>query len=236
VSERLREGGVDPAIVRTIWSTVDTEALKPSASRDALREAFGVSSGTKLLLAAAHLTHRKGLDIALRALSRCVADETDGVSDAVLWVAGDGPERSALEALVAELELGARVRFLGSRQDIPDLLAAADLLLMPSRSEGLGIAALEAMAAGLPVLGCRVGGLGQAVVDGRTGLLVPPEDIGALADALARLLADDPMRQRLGREGPVRIAEGFRAEQMVEAYEALYCEMLAVGTAAEGAR
>jgi glycosyltransferase involved in cell wall biosynthesis len=227
VSAHLREGGVDPAIVRTIWSTVDGAVLQPSVPRDDLRVSFGISSANKLLLVAAHLTRRKGVDIALRALSRYLAEKEGGAAEVVLWIAGDGPERPMLEELAADLKLGAHVRFLGRREDMPDLLAAADLLIMPSRSEGLGIAALEAMAAGLPVLGCRVGGLGEAVVDGRTGVLVPPDDVDALAKALDRLLGDDHLRHALGREGPVRIGEGFTADQMVEAYESLYGEMLA---------
>ncbi|MDG2148434.1 MAG: glycosyltransferase family 4 protein [Planctomycetota bacterium] len=229
VSDRLREGGVDPAIVSTIWSAVDRSALQPSASREVLRESLGLSNDCKVLLAAAHLTQRKGIDLALRALSHCLAEQQSDAPEVVLWIAGDGPERPALEKLAVELKLGSHVRFLGRREDMSDLLAVADLLMMPSRAEGLGIAALEAMAVGLPVLGCRVGGLGEAVVDERTGVLVPPDDVDALAKGLMRLLEDEHLRHALGREGPVRIDEGFTATQMVAAYESLYAEIVAAG-------
>jgi glycosyltransferase involved in cell wall biosynthesis len=144
-----------------------------------------------------------------------------------LWIAGQGPARPALEKLARELRLEDRVRFLGQRSDVADLLSACDVFILPSRHEGLGVAALEAMAAGRPIVATRVGGLAEAVVHERTGLLVPPEDPAALATALARLLRDPALRARLGAEGPARIAEGFRADDLVEAYERLYGEVLA---------
>jgi glycosyltransferase involved in cell wall biosynthesis len=119
------------------------------------------------------------------------------------------------------------VRFLGVRDDIGDLLAAADVVVLPSRREGLGNAALEAMGAGRAVVASAVGGLGEAVVDGRTGLLVPAEDAPALAAALERVVRDPDLRNRLAAEGPRRIAEGFLPEQMVSAYERLYQDVLA---------
>jgi glycosyltransferase involved in cell wall biosynthesis len=144
-----------------------------------------------------------------------------------LWIAGEGPERSALESRAAALGVAARVRFLGRREDKADLLAACDLLVLPSRREGLGVAALEAMACGRAVVASRVGGLADAVVHERTGLLVAPEDPDALAAALARLTRDAGLRARLGAAGPGRIAEGFSAAQMCDAYARLYREILA---------
>jgi glycosyltransferase involved in cell wall biosynthesis len=150
----------------------------------------------------------------------------------VALIAGDGPARGELEAAARAAGLGERARFLGARDDKARLLAACDVFCLPSRHEGLGVAALEAMAAGRAVVATRVGGLGEAVVDGRTGLLVPPDDPLALAEALARVLGDRELRERLGRAGPERIGEGFRAEQMVAAYEELYRAVLSGGHAA----
>jgi len=119
------------------------------------------------------------------------------------------------------------VKFLGTREAVADLFRACDVFVMPSRREGLGIACLEAMAAERPVIASRVGGLGDAVVHERTGLLVPPEDPQALADAIARMIRDPDLRARLGAAGPDRVAEGFLPEQMVTAYQDLYLEVLA---------
>src|SRR5205085_7244813 len=101
--------------------------------------------------------------------------------------------------------LGDAVRFVGFRTDLDACLAAADVAVLPSLQEGLGVAALEAMAAARPVVASRVGGLGEAVVHGETGLLVPPADPGALAAALARLIGDPALRVRLGAAGRARV-------------------------------
>jgi len=219
VAHRLAEGGVPASLVRTIPSAVDLAALTPRVGRVGTRAAEGLAPDAPLLLSLANLVWRKGLDVLLRALARLPERPC-------LWIAGDGPERGALENLAAELGVSSRVRFLGARADVADLLAACDVLVLPSRLEGLGVAALEAMAAGRPVVASRVGGLADAVVEGRTGLLVAADDPPALAAALERLLENAPLRSALGAAGPGRLSEGFLAEQMVESYESLYREVL----------
>jgi glycosyltransferase involved in cell wall biosynthesis len=223
VAEALLEGGVEPGRIRTIPSAVDPAALRPRRTRDALRAEQGLGPGEPLLLALAALVRRKGLDVLLDALARLAA----AGPPPRLWIAGEGPERAALERQAARAGLGERVRFLGRREDAADLLAACDVFVMPSRREGLGVAALEAMAAGRPVVASRVGGLAAAVQEGGTGLLVPPEDPAALASALSTLLGDATLRARLGAAGPARVVAAFGAEAMVEAYEKLYREILA---------
>jgi glycosyltransferase involved in cell wall biosynthesis len=222
VQARLREGGVPPSMIRLIGSAVDPDTLYPQRGRAATRAALGVANDAVCMLVVAALVRRKGIDVLLQALA--------GVAQhglrPQLWIAGKGPERAALEKQAREAGLGERVRFLGERRDVADLLAACDLFILPSRREGLGVAALEAMAAGRAVLATGVGGLGEAVVHERTGLLVAPEDPAALEAALARLLRDPALRARLAAQGPARIAEGFRADGMVSAYEDLYFEVL----------
>lgn len=225
VRERLILGGVAPEITRVISSAVDPEALRPRAERSATRAREGLAEDTPCLLALAALVERKGIDVLLEAIARLDAH----LPQPVLWIAGDGPERGALERRAGALGLAARVRFLGRRDDAADLLAACDVFALPSRLEGLGVAALEAMAAGRPVLASAVGGLAEAVAHEKTGLLVPPDDPGALCAALARLLEDPALRKRLGDAGPARVRERYSAERMVEAYEALYAEVLAEG-------
>ena len=113
-------------------------------------------------------------------------------------IIGGGRREAELRQLAAELGLGPRVNFLGQRRDIPDLLAAMDILVLPSYSEGVSLALLEAMAAGLPVIATAVGGLPEVVTDEVNGLLIPPRDAEALARALDRLLADPDFARRLG--------------------------------------
>lgn len=225
VAECLAAGGVPRERIGVIPEAVDFRRIAPLRGRDAVRAAEGATTGGVVLLAMAALVRRKGLDVLLDAVAALAGN---GMRPAV-WLAGDGPERGALAAQAERLGLGAQVRFLGYRRDVGDLLAACDILVLPSRREGLGNAALEAMGAGRPVVASAVGGLAEAVIDGRTGLLVPPEDTAALGAALERLLRDEGLRGRLGAAGPSRIGEGFLPEQMVAAYERLYGEIIAGG-------
>jgi len=222
VADCLVAGGVPPSRIELVPSAVDGARLRPRRARSAVRVGEGVEADDCVLLALAALVQRKALDVLLDAVA---ALAVRGLRPRV-WIAGDGPERGALEAQAARLGLGGQVGFLGQRDDVGDLLAAADVVVLPSRREGLGVAALEAMAAARPVVASAVGGLGDAVVEGRTGLLVPPNDAAALAMALERVLRDDALRARLGAAGPARIAEGYLPEQMVGEYERIYREAI----------
>lgn len=223
VARRLEQGGVDPARIVLIPSSIDPALVQPRRGRAALRSELGLAAEEPVFLVLAALVHRKGIDVLLDALAQLPHPPA-------LLIAGEGEERARLEAQAGRLGL-AGVRFLGRREDKGDLLAACDVLVLPSRLEGLGVAALEAMAAGRAVVATDVGGLGEAVVDGETGLLVPPEDRSALAEAVGRLAGDPALRAALGAGGPARVAQGYHAERMVAAYEALYREVLA-GSAA----
>lgn len=219
----LTEGGVPDERVERIYSSIDPAELVPRADPAHVRGAERVGADEVVILCLAGLVARKGLDVLLQALALMAEEE---IRPAV-WIAGDGPERDALEAQRRQLGLGRGVRLIGARRDVPDLLAACDLTVLPSRREGLGVAALESMAAGRAVVASRVGGLQETVVDGRTGFLVPPENPRALADALAKLCSDSKLRREMGAQGRERVAEGFLAQQMVAAYLDLYGRILA---------
>lgn len=234
VARCLEEGGVDRARVAVVPSTIDPRRVAPVRGRAAARAALGLEDDDVAFLALASLVPRKGLDVLVRARARLARRGDARDERALVFVAGDGPERGALEALARGEHVSERVRFLGARADVGDLLAACDAFVLPSRREGLGVSALEAMAAGRAVVASRVGGLAEAVVHERTGLLVPPDDVDALADALSRLVREPATRARLGAAGPARVAEGFLPEQMVDAYETLYREI--AGEAAARAR
>lgn len=223
VARELERGGVDPRRIELVPSTIDPARVVAQRGREATRTALDVSAGTPLFLALASLVPRKGIDVLLEAC----ADLARRGEEFACRIAGDGPERARLEARVSELGSASRVRFVGRRDDVGDLLAACDVFVLPSRREGLGVSALEAMAAGRAVVASRVGGLADAVVDGETGLLVPVDDARALADALARLARDRSVRDALGRAGPERVRAGFLPESMVASYERIYREVLA---------
>ena len=226
VAHCLQAGGVPRERIAIVWEALDDERIATTRSRTAMRAELGLADHTVALLVLAVLTHRKGVDVLLRALgSLRQRGATDGLA---LLIGGDGPELLPLQQLARDLGLGDLVRFLGRRTDAGDLLLACDAFVLPSRAEGLGVAALEALGAGRPVIASKVGGLGEMVQHEQCGLLVPAEDIVALAAAIDRIHRDEGLRQRLGAGGPLRIDQGFRLEQLVERHLAIYAAAAAV--------
>ncbi len=220
VLKHLRRGGVPVARTRLIWSSIDPVRVKPTRVRDEVRREFNVAGQDILLLAVGNLTRRKGFDLLIAALAqvRC--------RNVHLLIAGSGKEHGVLSECISEYQLHDRVQLLGQRTDIPDLLAACDLFVMPSRAEGLGVAALEAMAAGRPVIASKVGGLSDVILHGTTGLLVPPEQVPALSDSLNALIDSPVNRANYGEAGRARVSDHFHVDQMVCAYEELYSDVL----------
>ena len=144
--------------------------------------------------------------------------------------AGRGHLESDLKQQVSRLGLDKRVHFLGLRQDIPRILALLDVFVLPSLSEGLSMAILEAMMAGKPVVATRVGGNPEIVIDGETGLLVPPKESHALAESLITLLKDRHLAAEFGEQGKRRAQRQFSLQTMVNAYQSLYAECLRTGS------
>lgn len=139
-----------------------------------------------------------------------------------LLIAGDGPERPRLVSEIARLGLDGAVELLGTRGDVHELLAAADVFVLSSESEGMPMSVLEAMAAGLPVVASAVGGVPEVVRDGETGALVPPRDPAALAEAIRLLVADPALRQRFGDAGRRRVEREFAVADFRRAHLELY--------------
>jgi glycosyltransferase involved in cell wall biosynthesis len=170
----------------------------------------------------ARLDHLKDHHTALRALDRLV----QSVPSARLLLVGDGPERGAIETEIDRHQLWSNVSLLGTRRDVSRVLAAADALLLTSISEGIPLTLLEGMAAGLPVVATRVGGVAEVVVDTETGLLAPSGDDAALAAALRQLAQEPGLRQRLGACGCQRVQDHFDDGAMLTSYDQIYREML----------
>lgn len=208
--------------ISVIYNGVDPPA--PKRTRAEVRAELGLGEGP-VALHVANFLPVKGHDILVRALAEVKAR---GVRLTVV-TAGDGVERAPIEALASSLGLGPEhVRFLGFRSDVPDLLAAADFFVLPSRMEGLPLAVLEAMSHGLPIVTTRIGGNPEVVTDGEHGLLVPIEDPGALAAALVRFAEDPGLRRKLGEAGRARVASEFSFTEMVRKYQAIYDRLTAL--------
>jgi glycosyltransferase involved in cell wall biosynthesis len=192
--------------------------------RERTRSTLGIGQEKLVFVVVANLIPYKGHDDLVAAFARIA----DRLPDWVCLCAGGGAKRAeALAERAQAAGLGLRVRFLGPRDDVPDLLAAADLAILPSHEEGFPNAAIEAMAAGLPLIATRVGGIPEAVVDGLTGVLVSPHEPDALAGAILRLATSPETRSAMGAAGRVRAREEFGLEKCVGRYATLYERLIA---------
>ena len=230
VAAALRAADVPDGAVRHIPSGVDTRRFgRCAARRAAVRARHGLDADDRLIVTAGALVARKSPDtlidaaVRLRTMLRASAEGSRAPHS---LVCGDGPLRPTLEARVAALGLEHAFHFVGFRSDLPDYLSAADVFVHVPVREGLGVAVIEALAAGLPVVASRTGGIPDLIADGETGLLVPSRDPAALADALARCLHDPEWAAGLGKCGQARVRARYDITASARANEALYFELL----------
>lgn len=216
--------------VRRIWNGVDPNRLAPRCSRTETRRELGATEDTQVVCNVANLTRPKSHLTLIEALSRLEPN----AGQLQCWIVGSFEHEPAMveavRAAIANQGLGETVKLLGRRRDVPDLLHAADIFVLSSRQEGFPITILEAMAAGKPIVATDVGGCAEAVVDGETGLIVPPEDPAALAEAIASLLADPERTRAMGAAGRERVQREFTVDRMVEQHLELYAQALEAGT------
>ena len=207
VGEAVRQAlihneGIAPRRIEIIRNGIPVEKFSthsPASERAATRASIGLGPDDLVLIQVARLDYLKDHATAIRTIERVVSR----CSRARLVLVGDGPERGAIESLVRQRSLGEHVRFLGQRDDVPRLLAASDIVLLTSISEGIPLTLIEGMAAGRPVVSTPVGGVAEVVVDGETGLLASAD--AALANQVL-CLADDAARR--DQNGPVGPATG----------------------------
>jgi N-acetyl-alpha-D-glucosaminyl L-malate synthase BshA len=216
------EFGVRPRHPRVIHNGVDVSVFQPDEPAAEVVEELGIPADGLVVGSVGNLREVKDVPTLVRGFAQAI----ERVPNAVLVLVGDGPERPGLEQLVAERGLGERVRFAGARSDVARLLPLFDVFALSSKTEGISVALLEAMACGLPVVATRTGGNPEVVLEGQTGRLVPvgsPEELGG---ALAELLLDAQARQSYGRRARQRVEQHFSLERMVGDYESLYAELL----------
>jgi len=210
--------------VRTIVNGVDFArlALSPPEVRARLRSELGGDDALVLLLPA-RLHPEKGHTFLFRALELLRDAESRRF---VALIAGAGPSAAAYAAEVQTRGIVPQVRFLGHRHDVADLMAISDAVVLPSVAEAFGLVLVEALYLGTPVIATRVGGIPEIVADGIDGMLVPPADPSALAEALRAFAANPGLRERLRGAGSARMKDRFGFPAMMQAYEGLYEELL----------
>lgn len=213
---------VSDAIREYIPATVGIAAHRLTTIHNGIQGAQAVPScrdGDRItFVSVGRLDTVKNQQMMLRAFAKVAAQEPR----ARLVLVGDGPQRATLEALAAELNMADRIRFDGFRTDVAEVLAEADVFLLSSHYEGISIALLEAMRAGLPAVATRVGGVAETVLAGRTGLLVEDDDTEAFALAMGTLAANPGLRLRMGEAARDFQQDEFSLDRMLQRYEALY--------------
>lgn len=209
--------GLAEDLIGVVWNGIPVRA----GARDSTRAALGVADDEQLILAIGTLEKRKGHRFLLEALTTLPEGIAPRWRLAIACGRG-GPEHEELQQLATARGVSHRLQLLNYRNDIPDLLAAADVFSMPSLWEGLPLALLEAMVARKPIVASRTSGIPEAIEDGRTGLLTEPGDVRQLADALGRLLTNATLRDDLAREAHSVALRSFTISAMVDAYEAVY--------------
>ena len=218
----VSQGGLNLAKIRVVANGVDVAALDTARPGDAVRRDLGLPAGAPVIGLVGRLDHwGKGHKELLAAMAQIQARHPVHA-----LIVGGGRRMDEVREMAAGLGLADAVHFLGPRRDVPDLLNAMDIFVLPSHSEGVSLALLEAMAAGLPVIATAVGGLPEVVQDGDNGLLIPPRDSAALAAALERLLTDPALVRRLGANARTLVREHYSLDRLGREIKEIYGELV----------
>ncbi|MEW6274267.1 MAG: glycosyltransferase family 4 protein [Bacillota bacterium] len=226
VSEALRQElisreGVNPGKIVTIHNGIESVPTRSAREHRHILRQLGLPPLGQVVGTVARLVPQKGISCFLKAAAMLVKDYRVN-----FLIVGDGPLRRQLEHEAVALGLENRVVFTGERDDVPVILSALDIFVLPSLTEGFPLAILEALAAGRPVIATRVGGIPEIIADNHTGLLIKPGDPAELALAVAGLLTDRERTLSLARAGQLYVKEKFSAEQMVRRVEEEYLKIL----------
>lgn len=222
-ARQLSGAGVRPEKISVVHSSIASARAPRAVEVSELKTKLGVAEGERVILAVGRLSREKGHVGLVHALEHLRRDAH--ATKFKLVIVGEGPERERVEAAARSLGLEASVVFAGHTSDVRPFYALADVLALPSHSEGSPLVLLEAMAAGVPVVATAVGGVPEVATDGETALLVPPHDPSAFAYALARMLSDTTLARALAERAAAHVAERFspeaRARALVRIYGAL---------------
>lgn len=219
--------GYAPAQVGVIRNGVDLslwqeDSRHPFSARERQRKSLGFSGSETVVGAVGRLDVQKGFEFLIEAMSRL----REPFPELRCVIVGDGPEKTRLQRKVESMGMQGLVYFVGEQADMRDWYGFFDLFALPSLWEGLPNALLETMACGIPAVASSVDGVLEVVKDGENGLLVPPGDPEALAEALAELLKDSSLRSTLAEKGKKDVSERFTLDRMVQEYDNLYQKIL----------
>lgn len=225
-SELVETVGLDPALIVTVHNGIDLAPFVATVDPGPVRDRYGIPRDALVFGQAARFAPQKGQETLVSA----AVPVLERVPNAYLLLAGDGPLLEPVRRVASGTSVSSRILFPGFETDVRGMLAALDVFVSSPVSEGLGIAAIEAMGAGLPVVSVRTGGVPEVVVDGVTGILVEPGDVSGLTDAMLRLARDPMLRLEMGEAGRFRAVEEFSEKTMLERTALIYREVLCSGS------
>lgn len=217
VAQRLIDSGVSSARVKTIANGIDVQAFEQGEPLPELH-----MPDNKVIGMVARLDLQKGFEYLLRA----VRELRGNFPDLKVAIVGDGPDRAAIESMIAEFGLQTNVMLAGQQSNMPGVYAAINIFVLPSLNEGLPMTILEAMAASKPVVATKVGAIPKVIQHGENGLLVEPKDVDGLRDALASLLADSELCRRTGAKAHEWVSRNYTSDAMAVKYRQFYDEVL----------
>lgn len=220
--ELIGEYGIAPALITTVHNGLDLAPLLACGDRAGARVRYGLPADALVFGIAARFAPQKAMDVLVATAPAVLGAHPE----AYYLLAGDGPLLEQAKAAAVATGFGDRILFPGFERDVRGLLAALDVYVSSALSEGLPLATIEAMAAGLPVVSTRAGGTPEVVVDGETGLLAEPGDVPGLAAVMLRLAGDAGLRERLGAAGRARAVAEFTEERMIDRTLAVFEEVL----------
>lgn len=210
--------------VEVVRSGLDLDSFANSTRRAEIRSELRLIDDQHLVVYVGRLRPVKGVEYGIKAFAKAQGHQPN----MHMALAGEGEQLDYLKQLANDLELSDSITFLGVRNDLPDLLAATDSVLLPSLNEGFPRTAIEAMAAGKPIVATRVGGTPEAIINGETGILVPSKDIDAMSNALITLVDDPGLQARLGAAGRQRAVQNYSVENYVSRLDNLYRQLLGI--------
>jgi glycosyltransferase involved in cell wall biosynthesis len=228
VSEKVRtffviNGRISPKAI-TVYNGIDTKYFDPKNVKDNIREELSLDKDSVVIGSIGVLEKDKGQRYLFEAIARL---KEEGINNLICLVCGTGPEEANLKKFVQESGLKGEIIFLGFRNDMPKILKMLDILVITSLTiESFSMAAVEAMSMKVPVIATKVGGLPEVVVDGETGLLIPPGDVDALCRSIKNLVKHPDMRLKMGKAGRERVLERFTIEENVRRTEGIFLNIL----------
>ena len=226
ISEGIREvlvtEGVPEGKITCVHSAVDVDLYSRTFDREWFDEEFGLREGSLACGVVAQFIERKGH----RFLLRAVPEILKAVPGVIFLFFGKGPVEDQLKSRCRELGIEEHVLFAGFRDDLDRIMGCLDLVIHPALMEGLGVSLLQAAAAGVPIVGTRVGGIPEIVRDGVNGYLIPPGDVPSLMDATTRIITDRDLARQLGENGKRIVSEHFSIESMVEGNIGVYRDLM----------